>query len=461
MAIVQQLPLTGFGIPAIAHALLPVFEVDKSRARESGWRIAGQSRGHTGIRSCLGKASRFITVRRWDHFHAAAKTELSRSFSLAEAARRAVCFWALYDDLFEWNAQFFCLRNGAVESRKDAARTNAASRFGESCALRLMHELGYIFWDHLPTLWRRAQGPITHPEQVHLPQILTTDPSLRPSEQPDFIVEDPGNRVALMEAKGNFVSPGASYRSPSTPIKHTLARAIDQLAAWPTHIAPPPASSFAVATVLREHGDSRDPSLIAFADPDGERDPPGRPSELPPDFIRRGNYGAWLLGMGFDQTGNALRNRLNPNAGEVRLAVVTIGGDDFALRLNPFLCPCYFPSAISPEEVWSPSPLLTVDWQNAMHWFKLVRRDVPVIGLERRILHNVARAANDATSDALLGVDGLSEQKGGIDRQDQVEGETAAFDGFTGSILRDGSLVGTIPPQSSLWETLRYDTFRL
>src|SRR5205807_698044 len=107
---------------------------------------------------------------------------------------RAVCFSVLYDDLFNWTGNL-TLQNGAVESRKDSARTNAAGRFGESCCLRLMEELGYVFWDHLPSLWLRAQRRINHAEQVRLPRILLSQRSLLPSEQPDFIVEDPGRRV--------------------------------------------------------------------------------------------------------------------------------------------------------------------------------------------------------------------------------------------------------------------------
>jgi hypothetical protein len=351
----------------------------------------------------------------WQLFHAAAKTELARSFTVAEAARRAFCFSIFFDDLFTWNGPYLCLHNGAVESRKDSARTNASGRFGEGCTLRFMQHIGYDFWDHLPTLWRRAQGPIDHSEQVTLPQLLITDPALMPSEQPDFIVESVQGQVALAESKGSFVSPASAVsatlasQAPSTRIKSVLQEARSQLTNWQGLITPQP-STFAVSTFLREVADTRDPSLIAYTDPPGKDERLPGAIEFSSDFVRRGNYGAWMIGMGFEATGNAIRNRTTAKLQKIPMRVLSFGGHDFAVSLNPFLCPClvsnFFGGTVGAAGFFH---RLVFDFHPYIEYisrrFDQTDSRVPIIGLEVKTLRLASAAAESPTSLSLLGVE--------------------------------------------------------
>jgi hypothetical protein len=69
-------------------------------------------------------------------------------------------------------------------------------------------------------------------------------------------------------------------------------------------------------------------------------DPPGVPEknvtpvEFPADWIRRGNYGAWLTGMGYAESGSALRRGLEIALPERQLPVVQIGGHRYAVTLE-------------------------------------------------------------------------------------------------------------------------------
>ena len=100
-------------------------------------------------------------------------------------------------------------------------------------------------------------------------------------------------------------------------------------------ISPTPGKSFAIGTYFRDASDSTgDPSLIAFVDPPGEADGTAPAAEFPSDWIRRGNYGAWLIGMGFTESGNALRNGTEIRLPARQIPVVNLGGRSFGVTIE-------------------------------------------------------------------------------------------------------------------------------
>src|SRR6202035_4403219 len=58
------------------------------------------------------------------------------------------------------------------------------------------------------------------------------------------------------------------------------------------------------------------------------------PVEFPRDWIRRGNYGNWLIGMGFAESGNALRRGVEVGLPERPIPIVDIGRRRFAVTIE-------------------------------------------------------------------------------------------------------------------------------
>jgi hypothetical protein len=278
---------------------------------------------------------------------------------------------------------------------------------------------------------------MTHPEMVKAAKVIASQvASGRPDREPDFAFEHSNGDVALMEAKGSFVHP--INDDPST--KDDLRQALHQLNAWMGMIAPAPKKSYAIGTYFRERSDSTgDESLIAFVDPPGESTATAEPVELPQDWIRRGNYGAWLTGMGFPEAGDALRSNLEYAPSVVSLPVIAIGDRDFAItfhgavikrnakRRYPLIAPWIGP--------WLDDPFL--EWQILRH---SGISGIIVLGIATDTLKSIEMVLRPRTRETLLSLK-VSAPTG------RAAMPEAISDGFTGSIMPDNTLMGQIDPE--------------
>jgi hypothetical protein len=129
-----------------------------------------------------------------------------------------------------------------------------------------------------------------------------------------------------------------------------------------------------------------DPSLIVFTDPVGGDTATDRFAEFPDDWIRRGNYGAWLIGMGLSDSGNALRNGELATVEERALTVLSIGKRKFAVIFpgpcDPFLWPNYLGDL----------------WAHDLHRHGTATLGIYVRGIEINNLRNIETAVNSAAS---------------------------------------------------------------
>lgn len=363
-------------------------------------------------------------------YHAAAKTELARSFTQAEATANAYGFYQLTRSLLDWNPDNLRLRSGGIFSRKDAVRTSFASRFGEAMLHLFMVQNGYAYWDHIPSLAERAlnKAEIRHDEQVRVARAIAARlrRAGRPDKEPDFAFEKPDRQVALAEAKGGFVQPD----SPPSTVKGDLSHALDQLGAWIDFVLPRPRKCFAVGTYLRERGDHfSDPSLLAFVDPEPHDTTPLEQVPFADDWIRRGNYGSWLIGMGLSDAGHALRAGQTVELPPRELPILSLGGRLFA---------CVFAHQL----LWTPL-LPRLRALGAFH------ADVHVIGLELQNMRRIENAVH--APDATLLED--------MSMADFVDVSTPNW--FSGSIMPDGSLYGLVHLDQMDFPFSDFDRFKL
>ena len=278
--------------------------------------------------------SEHLKVDAWPLFHAAKKTELATSFTQSQVDRRALCFAAEFAELFIWNGGNLRRIDRSVFALEDFSEAGLAGRFGEAIAYLTMQKWGYVYFDRIATLWERAVAGsgVAHAERVKQAQIVSSKLGLpRPDLEPDFAFEKATGDVAMMESKGSFVHPVND--NPTT--KNDLRHALEQISAWTGMITPTPAKSYAIGTYFRDISDvTGDPSLVTYVDPPGRRDDDIRPIEFRPDWIRRGNYGAWLVGMGFQKSGNTLRAGIELVQPEREIPIVRIGGNDIAIVIE-------------------------------------------------------------------------------------------------------------------------------
>ncbi len=282
----------------------------------------------------------------------------------------------------DWRQAELRLCAGASRSRADFAGTSLAGRIGQGVALLVMDLRGYAYDAHYP----RAPG----------------------KQGPDFIVQN-GATGALVEAKGRFVAPGQSPE-----IKKALNDGLKQLAACN---APGVTKSFVVATFLREVGDGcPEPSLVALVDPDiGDAE-----SDDSPDRVIRENYAGWLRAMGLDSIASDLRARTRrERRGPVVMWKRRVAGAEFLLIPVPWPIP-----PIGQTQLW---PWKCYLQKNARY---------VVLGLARKIVDRLQHALQNPSS--ALGDFRSTDQEG-----EPVSGPIED-DGFYGSVLRDGSLMGII-----------------
>lgn len=342
-------------------------------------------------------APRRLAFTSWELFHAK-KSELTQH--TARSAQKAAVGMSLeYTPMFWWKGNLGLLPD-TVKSRKDAARTNLASRIGEGLGHLLMQKrFGFKYWDHLPSLFERlaVANAASHPEMLR--QAHATKKAVV-GKEPDFVFEK-SSEVALTECKGHFV--GASQTS--MPFGGELRAALAQLEGWPARISPMPKRSFATNAVLVERGHTT-PSFLCFTDPEGERGGEALPLG---DDVRRGNYAAWLLAMGLDDEAEALRWRDDWAPSGRRLLVLRIGGRKFVLAPPRFLRGTW---------LWSEDDLWL--WSHG-------RSGNVVAGLDLTAMQAIKRALR---GEPLVDV--------------ELPTEAVADERFSGSVLADGSLLGTV-----------------
>lgn len=441
------LPPTPIRIPPPSGvSSLPIVELDRCDVEtdHKQVRLRKGSKRRAAADCSFGTFCDSLSIDAWAFFHAAKKTELTTSFTAPFVDHRALCFAEEYKDLFTWNAPNLRRVDRSVFSLEDFAESGLAGRFGEAIAYLVMVKQGYVYWDRLAVLWERAasHSGMTHPEMVKSAKVLSSMIGrARPDLEPDFAFENIQGDVALMEAKGSFVHP--TNDNPAT--KGDLRQALKQLGAWSGMVTPTPSKSFAIGTYFRDASDaSGDPSLITFVDPPGETVAEMHPVDLPPDWIRRGNYGSWLIGMGYSESGNALRWARESPRQERNVLTTILNGQRYAftisgVRLKPssklrFGWPwlVYFP--IFDE--------LFVD-DHLRH--PQILRDIgiaafQVIGIESSTLRLIEESLDDPHAESLIQHETEQGQDSSI-----APGRTS--DGFTGSVFPDGTLLGEISPE--------------
>ena len=338
----------------------------------------------------------------WELFHAAKKSELTQ-YTARSAQKAAVGMSLEYTPMFWWK-QNLGLLPGGVDSRKDAARTNLASRVGEGLGHLLMQKrFGFRYWDHLPSLFLRLAiaNAATHPEMLRKAHAKKKAPVGKDEQEPDFVFENKAE-VALAECKGHFVRADQK----TVPFGGELRAALAQLDGWPARISPTPKRTFATNAVIAERGGAM-PSFLCFTDPE-ER---GRGDAAIPldDDVRRGNYGAWLLAMGLNDEAEALRWRDTWAPSGRQLVVVPIGGRKFVVAP---------PMVLDGLSFWAQEEYCL--WRHG---------ELPAVvaGLDLVAMQAVKRALQ---GDTLNDVD--------------LPGEFAGDPGFSGSVLADGTLLGMV-----------------
>lgn len=384
----------------------------------------------------------------WELCHAAKKTELTRPFTPQRADELALLFAHEHHDRFIWNTGNLRCADGSGLWLEDFSGKGLAGRIGEALAYLTMTKIwGYAYWDRIASVWMRAasNATINHTDMVRVARFTGSLAGQSIDLQPDFVFEKPDKTVALMEAKGSFVTPGNDRPDVKGPLKHGL----DQTAKWASLIVPPPAKSIAIASLLREASDScSDPSLILHVDPPTDETPDIEPVEYRPDTIRRGNFGAWLIGMGFRNSGFALAERRESDTATVELPVITLNGVDFALSIQGWRVN---------RHQFAPFPWWSFDLRHVplRHRFEFLR-DIGVtgiyaLGLEIGTLRAVSAALLDPASNSMMDLPIFD-----FGRQSGMQSQ----DGFYGSVFPDGSLLGIVSNRY-LDREMRTETFEL
>lgn len=427
-------------------ATLPIVEVERASVIAKRKRIvkaiAQWGAAPVGQEpTTLGHTISGLAVREWEVFHATAKTALARGGTAAEEYDYAVGTFLQNRHLVVWNRGNLRLRRGGIFSRSDSARTATAGRFGEAVLQLFMTKAkGYKYWDHIPALVERAfnKAAAPHKEQLRFANIVKSSfpDGVNAGKRPDFAFEKANGECGLAEAKGSFIDPGAS---PSM-IKGDFAQGLQQLDAWNGHLRRKATKSFVVGTYLREVGDEHaDPSLIAFVDPEGDATSGDEIIDYPDDWIRRGNYGAWLDGMGFSSAGNALKNGIEIATEPRLLPVITLGRRQYAITF---------------DKCWSP---WWWEWDE-LRWFAAIEgrsrrgyeEHIPVFGMEIDTLHAVESSVNNSAETLV------------VQSATDTLIEDADFpEWFSGSVFPDGSLIGALHVPRRGFRIDREEKFRL
>jgi len=429
---------------------LPLVELDKSKVKTDGRHVQLRegSRKRAQADCSYGDYSAALHFSAWEMHHAAKKTELTRTFTQRRADELGLLFAHEHHDRFVWNTQNLRCVDGSGLWLEDFSSTGLAGRIGEAFAYLTMVKLwGYIYWDRIASIWlRAARGlQIHHQDMVQVARYTGSLTGNAPTPQPDFVFEKADRTISLMEAKGSFVTPGNSRPN----VKNVLKHGLEQLDTWSSLIAPAPSSSIAIGSFLREASDPcSDPSLILHVDPPPAEQSDIAPVDVPRDAIRRGNYGAWLAAMGFRQSGSALADRRELDTAAIELPVVALNGREFALSIQGWRIDQRRFAAFP----WWPFEMMHFPWR---HRFEFLREvgitGVYATGLEISTLRAASAALADPASAALMDLQPTTDF--GISQGQQP-------DGFYGSVMPDGSLLGVVSSRYFDRE-LRLEAFRL
>ena len=378
---------------------LPVYELERPRVEKKGAQVPFDPL--TGYR-WQGKQPTHapLEIPQWAFLHAWAKTRFQCAVDERHIQLSALCHRQLSELALDWSPPNLRRRDRILFSLKDASESAFTSEAAEACASLFMQRREYVYWDHLPSLVSRALGKgFDHPERTRRAAVITKRlRGMWPAEEPDFIFEKENHESALMESKG--IQPG---QGKSAPVKTRLREALSQLRTWARHIAPSPAKSFGIATVFRETSDPVD-SHLAFVDPDHADIDEQNAAFCSADWVRRGNYGSWLIGMGLVEAGEALRHGRSRERQQVRLPLAEIRGRRIAFTGYAVL------------DLRSPP-------------FHMFASSLFVLGIDAEILRGLSEAIADG--DAVLKVEALP---------DHLVDEPR----WKGSIFRDGTTMGVL-----------------
>jgi hypothetical protein len=307
---------------------LPVVELKKGRIRKHGLRIRSKTK-YTD--STYGDFVQQLPVNAWPFFHAAIKTELTTDASIATVKRWSILFAEQHKSLFKWDPANLRRIKRSKLAYEDFSEAGKAGRFAEATAYLLMHSWGYCYFDRIASLCDRVASKQKMPQKdyIRITSLLRKALGTKtPGLQPDFMFQKKKLAdIALAESKGSFVNP--SLDNPT--VKADLKYGLKQLQTWSKFLKPVVKKTFAIGTYFRDEGDNGDPSVIAYVDPPGADDPNVPSFEIPDDWIRRGNYGNWLMGMGRDEAGNAIRSGEVAELQPTSFLKVKFGGREIAI----------------------------------------------------------------------------------------------------------------------------------
>lgn len=358
-------------------------------------------------------------------FHAAVKTSVTVPLPPRRLVPRVRSYMAMESDLFIWDRSNLRRTDRSLLDFEEFESATRAGRFAEAAAYLLMVKKGYIYWDRVSVLWARAmerQG-LPHSEQVRRARAIRSRLKARSvGPEPDFAMENARGEVILMESKGSFVGP--DQKSPT--VKQDLAKGLKQLAEWDGLIRPRPTKSFAVGTYFRDQSDTRDPSLITFVDPppvgDFQRD---EVVDWPEDWIRRGNYAAWLASMGFVEASDTLASGGEYVGASRYLLLLEIRGRQYAVVPTSLLLDGAY--GVPPPLLGGGVPLELAMWLRNPPG----RVEMDFIGLELGVLRQLEAAVQA----------GLPVGRAALELGDQESGSLG--DGVYGSVMPDGTVIGT------------------
>jgi hypothetical protein len=335
MSTVSSLPSLDYQVLLRGISKLPIVEPNKGDVRAPRRRIVQPAtewpeEPDVVTTTTLGHAKSELNIREWDFYTAMMKTELAYALPDDDLVSRSYGAYLQLRGLLKWNPTDLRITQSGVFSRKDPVRSSLAGRFGEALMYLYMVNAGYPFWDHLPSLAERVMetNEYSRDDKLKIANILSR-PSRKDGKrvrEPDYAFESRAQSVALAEAKGAFVNPGEA----PTMVKNGLSEGLEQLELWQKHISPVPQRCFAIGSYLREENDSyQDPSLIAVVDPESE-DEGLQSIKFPDDWIRRGNYAAWLRGMGLNQSAELLAYGRSAELRQRTFTTIEVAGREFA-----------------------------------------------------------------------------------------------------------------------------------
>ena len=458
-------PITAFG-PTVClptqmdgQSRLPVIEFQPSDLGKRRLRTGKRPYVPSAIpvRTSYGQATHDVHINEWELFHAMAKVELACTFSAEDVYKSAVAYQMQRGTQFDWTAVELRTRQLWTRRLVDHVKSSFHGLTGEAIAYLVMLDREYVYWDRLEVLLLRCieHEAVNHDLMIKRWEQLIDFRIDLPGKGSDFLFEASSGARALVEAKGSFVN------NDKLSLKGDLTYGLEQLSQWSQRMTPQPSKSYVVGTYLREIGDNNDPSLVALVDPPGDGVSSSEQVEIPDDWVRRGNYGAWLMGMGLFDTANQLRtgsgsNNQDTPGRKVKLPVIKINGHEFVIVLDGLVADEPFIS-MSPASGWnlfglSRSPRFDPFLWHMLHrsiesgedFSRVWRHFQPdvlgarVRGIQKQTMRDIEAALRSPRSQVLLKHIPMKKSS-----RLSSPGKTV-IEGFAGSIFPDGTFVGEV-----------------